>query len=210
LTFMAKWDERYAGSSCHVHSSLWSPDGESALFFDDGARFGMSTLFCNWLAGQIAHARELALFYAPFVNSYKRYQAGSFAPTRLAWSIDNRTVGFRVIGHGASLRGENRIPGADANPYLAFAATIAAGLDGIEKKLELPESFEGDAYKAAGLPSVPGTLDEAIALLDGSELARRAFGDDVVEHYLHAGRTEQSKFNQVVTCWERERHFERT
>jgi len=166
--------------------------------------------FGHWLAGQLAHARELSVFYAPFVNSYKRYQAGSFAPTRLAWSLDNRTVGFRVIGKGSGLRVENRIPGADANPYLAFAATIAAGLDGIERKLEPPTRFEGDAYAASDLQTVPMSLGEAIDALNGSSFARQALGDEVVEHYLHAARTELRKFSEVVTCWERQRHFERT
>jgi glutamine synthetase len=209
LTFMAKWDERHAGSSCHIHSSLWNTGSGEAVFFDSTAGEPSET-FRRWLGGQIAHAAELTLFFAPFINSYKRYQAGSFAPTRLAWSVDNRTVGFRIIGHGPSVRVENRIPGADANPYLAFAATIAAGLDGIENGLDPGDAFEGDAYKAGALPSVPKTLPEAIAALESSSFARRAFGDDVVEHYLHAARTEVQKFNNVVTCWERERHFERT
>lgn len=210
VTFMAKWNEKLAGSSCHMHSSLWSKDGKTSLFHDAKAKDGMSDLFRHWLAGLMAHARELAFFYAPYVNSYKRYQAQSFAPTKIVWSPDNRTAGFRILGHGKSLRVENRIPGADANPYLAFAATMAAGLDGIEKKLEPPARFDGNAYTTAGLPQFPLTLREAITELEKSELAVSAFGRDVVDHYLHMARTEQRKFDEVVTCWERERHFERT
>jgi len=144
------------------------------------------------------------------LNIYKRYQSQSFAPTKIVWSPDNRTAGFRILGEGNALRVENRIPGADANPYLAFAATIAAGLDGIERKLEPPARFDGNAYKTEGLPQFPLTLRDAIAELEKSEFARKVFGADVVDHYLHMGRTEQRKFDEVVTCWELERHFERT
>jgi glutamine synthetase len=157
----------------------------------------------------MAHAREFALFYAPNVNSYKRYQAGTFAPTGIAWSYDNRTAGFRIVGHGNSLRIECRIPGADANPYLAFAATLAAGLDGIENHIEPPAHFEGDVYAAQNLPQVPKSLHEAMQAFENSYLARQAFGEEVVEHYLHFARTEQRKFDEVVTCWERQRYFER-
>lgn len=209
ITFMAKWHEKCAGSSCHIHSSLWNSDGTKSLFADADAPLQHSRIFRCWLAGQLAHARELTLFYAPFVNSYKRYQAGSFAPTKIAWSQDNRTVGFRVLGAGDGLRVENRIPGADANPYLAFAATVAAGLDGIDRQLEPTDAFAGNAYSAAELPEVPMSLDEAIAALDESRFARDALGDEVVEHYLHAGRTELRKSSEVVTCWERQRCFER-
>ncbi len=210
ITFMAKWNEKLAGSSCHLHSSLWDLDGQKNRSYDPKEPWGMSELLRSWLAGLIAHTRELAIFYAPFVNSYKRYRAGSFAPTRIVWSPDNRTTGFRLVGHGNSLRVENRIPGADVNPYLAFAATLASGLDGIEHGLALPEVFEGNAYTAPGLPTIPLGLSEAIEGFEKSELARTAFGEEVVEHYLHAARTEVRKFNEVVTCWERERHFERT
>ena len=209
-SFMAKWSEKFAGSSCHIHSSLWDADGKVSRFYDAQAARGMGPIFEAYLAGQLAHAKELMLFYAPFVNSYKRYQSASFAPTRLAWSIDNRTVGFRAVGSGASLRVENRIPGADANPYLALAATLAAGLDGIEKKLTPPANFAGDAYAAQSLDKVPTTLDAAIEAFQGSSFVKSAFGSDVVEHYLHAARTEVRKFNEVVTSWERMRHFERT
>ena len=166
-------------------------------------------LFGQWLAGQMAMARELAYFYAPGVNSYKRYQSGSFAPTRIATGWDNRTCGFRLCGEGAGFRVENRIPGADANPYLAFAATIAAGLHGVEAKLKAPKAYEGNAYEDASLPQVPKTLREAIDELRRSKVARAAFGDRVVEHYLHAARLEQQAFDQVVTDWELIRYFER-
>lgn len=201
VTFMAKWDERYAGSSCHIHMSLWSAEGES-LFA------GETPLFRHFLGGWMAHIRELFPFYAPYPSSYKRYVPGSFAPTGIAWSHDNRTAGFRIVGHGPSLRIECRTAGADANPYLAFAATLAAGLDGIAKKTEPPPAFEGDVYAAQELPQVPHSLPEAIRELERSSFAREALGDDVVEHYLHFFRTEQRKFDAVVTDWERRRYFE--
>ena len=154
-------------------------------------------------------ARELALFYAPSVNAYKRYQAGSFAPTRIVAGVDNRTCGFRLCGEGASFRVENRIPGADANPYLAFAATIAAGLHGVRNKLKAPKLYAGNAYEDATLPQVPKTLREAVAALEGSRIAAEAFGKGVVEHYLHAARLEQQAFDAAVTDWELIRNFER-
>ena len=211
ITFMAKWDEKLAGSSMHLHASLWDTEGKWNLFPGDVV---MGTVNCSdkfrwFLGGWMAHAREFALFYAPNVNSYKRYQAGTFAPTGIAWSYDNRTAGFRIVGHGNSLRIECRIPGADANPYLAFAATLATGLDGIANQIEPPAHFDGDVYAAQGLPQVPKSLNEAIRAFENSELARQAFGEDVVEHYLHFARTEQRKFDEVVTCWERQRYFER-
>ncbi len=190
LTFMAKWDPGRAGSSCHIHSSL------------AGAR---KDLFEPWLAGQLACARDLSLFYAPTVNSYKRYQAGSFAPTRIVWGRDNRTCGFRVLGR----RVENRTPGGDANPYLAFAATIAAGLHGIGRKLKPPPEYKGDAYRDASLSRLPATLAEAIGELEKSGVARGAFGEAVVRHYLQAAREEQAAFDRAVTCWELTRYFER-
>ncbi len=213
VTFMAKWDAGAAGNSMHIHSSLWDPDVSRNLLAGTnrlpGLPTGASDLFRWYLGGLMAHARELSLFFAPYVNSYKRYQAGSFAPTGIAWSYDNRTAGFRIVGHGNSLRVECRIPGADANPYLAFAATLAAGLEGIERQIEPPPAFTGDVYAAGGLPQVPRTLPEAIAAFEASGLARRAFGDGVVEHYLHFARTEQRKFDEAVTDWERRRYFER-
>ncbi|MBI2016522.1 MAG: glutamine synthetase [Candidatus Rokubacteria bacterium] len=203
LTFMAKYDMGAAGSSCHLHSSVWDRSGKRALFR------ASSPLFGHWLAGQLALARELAYFYAPGVNSYKRYQAGSFAPTRLVAGRDNRTCGFRICGEGSGLRVENRLPGADANPYLAFAATIAAGLHGVAARLKAPKLYEGNAYADASLPQVPKTLREAIGELERSKAARAAFGGRVIEHYLHAARLEQQAFDQAVTDWELLRYFER-
>jgi glutamine synthetase len=200
ITFMAKPDHSWIGSSCHVHASLWR-DGENAFAGESGA-------FAGFLAGWIACARELALFLAPNVNSYKRYAAGSWAPTTLAWGHDNRTCGFRIVGHGASQRVETRIPGGDINPYLAFAALIAAGLHGIEQRLELPAALTGNAYESDA-ERFPSTLREAIAALEAGTMARGALGDEVVDHYLNYGRTEQRLFDEVVTCWERERLFER-
>ena len=208
VTFMAKYDMGAAGSSFHLHSSLWDRTGKRSLFFEKGRRHG-SALFGHWLAGQMAMAREFAYFYAPYVNSYKRYQAGSFAPTRIVAGWDNRTCGFRLCGEGASFRVENRIPGADANPYLAFAATIAAGLHGIQKKLPAPGIYDGNAYEDPALPQVPKTLREALGELERSSVAREAFGDAVLEHYLHTGRLEQQAFDQAVTDWELLRGFER-
>ena len=210
ITFMAKWDERYAGSSCHIHMSLWNRDKEEALFPGDEelGPVKCSPIFRWFLGGWMAHIRETFAFYAPYPSSYKRYVAGSFAPTGVAWSFDNRTAGFRIVGKGPSLRIECRAAGADANPYLAFAVTLAAGLDGIEKRIEPPAAFEGDVYQALDLPQVPHTLNEAIASLEGSSWAREALGEDVVSHYLHFFKTEQRKFDAVVTDWERRRYFE--
>jgi glutamine synthetase len=213
LTFMAKYDHRLAGSSLHVHSSLWRGDG-TAAFGEPGAPLAGTPvaapeLFRFWLGGQLAHAREIALLLAPTVNSYKRYQAGTFAPTGIAWSYDNRTAGFRVVGSGKSLRVECRIPGADANPYLAYAGLIAAGLDGIERRIEPGPPFQGDVYRAAELPRIPRTLPEAIGEFEQSGFVRKAFGEEVVEHLLHFARTEQAAFEQVVTDFERRRYFER-
>ena len=205
VTFMAKYDMGAAGSSFHLHSSLWDRAGATPRFAD-GAQ---SPLFGAWLAGQLAAARELALFYAPSVNAYKRYQAGSFAPTRIVAGVDNRTCGFRLCGEGASFRVENRIPGADANPYLAFAATIAAGLHGVRENLEAPRLYAGNAYGDAALPQVPKTLREAVTALENSRIAVEAFGKSVVEHYLHAARLEQQAFDAAVTDWELVRNFER-
>jgi len=209
LTFMAKYAFEYAGNSFHLHSSLWDKASDKALFPDENAPNGMSKLFRHYLAGQLALFREMTYFFAPYVNSYKRYQAASFAPTKAAWSFDNRTAGFRIIGHGKGRRVECRIPGADANPYLAYAATIAAGLHGIENELELPEPFSGNAYEAENVPDVPKTLRESIEALDNSEVMRAALGDDVVDHYVHTGRWEQYEYDRRVTDWERVRLFER-
>jgi glutamine synthetase len=205
ITFMAKYDER-EGNSCHIHCSLW--DGDGSIFPGEGGH-GVAPVFEHFVAGQIAAGRELAYFLAPNVNSYKRYAAGSFAPTALAWGRDNRTCALRVVGHGNGLRLENRAPGADVNPYLAFAATIAAGLHGIDDELPLDPECTGNAYVAAEPPRLPSTLHEAIDLLDGSTVARQAFGDELVEHYLHYARTEQRAFDAAVTDWELQRGFER-
>jgi glutamine synthetase len=200
ITFMAKPDHSWIGNSCHIHASLWR-DGENA-FADE------SDLFKQFLAGWIAAARELAIFLAPTINSYKRYAAGSWAPTTLAWGYDNRTCGFRIVGHGRSQRIETRIPGGDVNPYLAFAALLAAGLHGLEQELALPPALEGNAY-VSDAERFPSTLREAIDALERGTIARAALGDDVVDHYLNYARTEQRLFDEVVTCYERERLFER-
>ena len=209
VTFMAKWDYELAGNSCHLHSSLWDEEGKTPLFHDENDARGMSTLFRHYLAGQLALVQEMTYFFAPYINSYKRFQAGSFAPTKAVWSGDNRTSGFRVLGSGAGSRVECRIPGADANPYLAFAATIAAGLHGIERSLELEPAFEGNAYAAEDVREVPKTLREALAALERSTVLREAFGDPVIEHYLHTGRWEQLEYDRRVTDWELIRNFER-
>jgi len=206
LTFMAKFNER-EGNSCHIHISLRGADG-SPVFADQGDERGMSTLFRQFLAGQLAAMRELTLLYAPNINSYKRYQDGSFAPTAVAWGLDNRTCALRVVGHGPSMRVENRVPGGDVNQYLAVAALIAAGLHGIENELELGEPYEGNAYQA-GAATVPATLREAAGLFAESRIAREAFGDDVVDHYLNNARVELAAFDAAVTDWERVRGFER-
>ncbi len=206
VTFMAKWHADLAGSSLHVHSSLWDPDGAALFGGEDG---NGSELFRAYLGGLLAHAKELAWCFAPTVNAYKRYREGTFAPTRIAWSLDNRTAGFRVVGRGPSLRVECRIPGADANPYIVYAALLAAGLDGIERNLDPGPAFEGDAYAAVDLPRVPHTMGDAIVELERSEFARTAFGDDVVEHLLHFARTEREAFDSAVTDFERARYFER-
>ena len=211
ITFMAKWDYGMAGSSCHVHQSLWSADGKSPLFFDQAGDHGMSETMKHYLAGQLEHAREITYFLAPYINSYKRFMAGTFAPTRAVWSFDNRTAGYRVCGAGTrNIRLECRIGGADLNPYLAFAALLAAGLDGVERKLSLEPAFSGDAYdKAQQLREVPKTLREARALLDDSRLLREVMGDEVIDHYVHTADWEQLEFDRRVTDLELKRGFER-
>jgi glutamine synthetase len=209
VTFMAKYAEDRAGSSCHLHLSLWR-DGRSA-FAGDGALGPVrcSDSFRWFLGGWLARVPEVVVFYAPTVNSYKRYVDASWAPTRLAWSYDNRTAGFRVVGHGPSLRIECRIPGADCNPYLAYAAALASGLDGIRQKTEPPACFVGDVYAARDLPRVASGLPEATERFLSSGFARQAFGDAVVDHYGHFFRTEHGAFATAVTDWERRRYFER-
>ncbi|MHB1173030.1 MAG: glutamine synthetase family protein [Lacisediminihabitans sp.] len=206
LTFMAKFNER-EGNSCHIHISLRGSDG-SAVFADDADELGMSTMFRHFLAGQLAAMRELTLFFAPNINSYKRYVDGSFAPTAVAWGLDNRTCSLRVVGHGHGLRVENRVPGGDVNQYLAVAALIAGGLYGVEHELELEPMLEGNAY-GSDAPRVPTTLREAAELFGQSEIARAAFGEDVVEHYLNNARIEVAAFDAAITDWERIRGFER-
>ena len=211
LTFMAKWDYGMAGSSCHVHQSLWSADGASPLFLDKAGEHGMSETMKRYLAGQLEHAGEITYFLAPYINSYKRFMAGTFAPTRAIWSFDNRTAGYRICGaETRSIRLECRVGGADLNPYLAFAALLAAGLDGIEKKMTLEPAFSGDAYDPAKqLREVPKTLRDARALLDGSRFLRNAMGDDVIDHYVHTADWEQFEFDRRVTDLELRRGFER-
>jgi len=205
LTFMAKFDER-EGNSCHIHLSLRGVDGEPMMAGD--GRYGMSAVGEHFVAGLLAGLRELTLFFAPNINSYKRFVEGSFAPTTIAWGMDNRTCALRVVGHGASLRVENRVPGGDVNPYLASAAMIAAGLHGIDAELPLEPAFVGNAY-GSQRPRVPGTLREAAEVFAKSALAKEAFGDEVVEHYLNAARVELDAFDAAITDWERYRGFER-
>ena len=207
VTFMAKPDAAQAGSSCHLHLSLWR-GARSAFAGGPRDRKG-SPVFRHFLAGWIAHAADLMVCYAPTVNSYKRYQSASWAPTRLAWSHDNRTAGFRIVGRGEALRIECRIPGADVNPYLAYAAALASGLDGIARKLEPPPAFSGDMYAAADLPQVPATLREATERFARSDFARAAFGAQAHGHYVHFFRTEQQAYDGAVTDWEYKRYFER-
>jgi glutamine synthetase len=207
LTFMAKYNER-EGNSCHIHISLRAGDG-TAVFDDGGGPHGMSPTFRSFVAGQLATLRELTLFYAPNINSYKRFADGSFAPTAVAWGLDNRTCALRVVGHGRNIRLECRVPGGDVNQYLAIAALIAGGLYGIERGLQLPEPFDGNAYDASDVQRLPTTLAEAAAMFGASALARETFGDDVVAHYLNNARVEMAAFNAAVTDWERIRGFER-
>jgi glutamine synthetase len=206
LTFMAKYDER-EGNSCHIHLSLRADDG-AAVLADDDQPFGMSRLFCSFVAGQLATLPEMTLLYAPNVNSYKRFADRSFAPTVVAWGLDNRTCALRIVGRGENMRVECRVPGGDVNQYLATAALIAGGLHGIERGLQLPEPWRGDAYHSDA-ERLPGTLAEAWPLFDASEAAREAFGDDVVSHYVNNARVEVAAFNAAVTDWERVRGFER-
>jgi glutamine synthetase len=209
VTFMAKYDHRKAGSSSHVHQSLWSLDGKPSFYDHDDAH-GMSATMKHFLAGQLAHAQEITAFLAPYVNSYKRFTIGMFAPTKAVWSADNRTAGFRVCGvHTKAVRVECRIPGSDVNPYLCCAALLAAGLAGIEGKLALEPEMKGDMYNAAGVREIPGNLRDAAALLRGSAMLRAAFGDDVVEHYAHAAAWEISETDRVVTDFELQRLLER-
>ncbi|MGR4854534.1 glutamine synthetase family protein [Streptomyces sp. LARHCF252] len=205
ITFMAKYNER-EGNSCHIHLSLADADGVNAMAGDGEG--GMSDVMRHFLAGQLAALRDFSLLYAPNINSYKRFQPGSFAPTAVAWGHDNRTCALRVVGHGRSMRFENRLPGGDVNPYLAVAGLVAAGLHGIEQKLELPEPCPGNAY-TADFAHVPTSLREAAELWENSPVAKAAFGDEVVAHYRNMARVELDAFDAAVTDWELRRSFER-
>ncbi|NRQ35230.1 glutamine synthetase [Nonomuraea sp. NN258] len=205
ITFMAKPNQR-EGNSCHIHISLRDADGVPVMAGE--GPHGLSPLGARFIAGQLAAMRELTLLYAPNVNSYKRYVPGSFAPTAIKWGVDNRTCSLRLVGHGPSLRVENRVPGGDVNPYLAVSALIAAGLRGIDEELTLEEACEGNAY-ASGAETVPHTLRDALGLFEGSKLARETFGDDVVAHYANYARVELAAFDAAVTDWELFRGFER-
>jgi len=209
ITFMAKLAYDLAGNSCHIHSSIWDAAGETPLFYDPQGTHGMSRLFEHYLAGLLHCASDITYFLAPYINSYKRFQAGSFAPTKAGWSVDNRTAGFRLLGPGAGTRVECRIAGADCNPYLAYAAILAAGLHGVENELELEPEYRGNIYEAENVPDVPKTLRDALAALDNSEVMRGALGDNVVDHYVHAGKWEQLEYDRRVTDWEVLRNFER-
>jgi glutamine synthetase len=207
LTFMAKYNER-EGNSCHIHLSFRGTDGSMVMASDEDAEHGMSDLGRAFTAGQIAHMKELTLLFAPNINSYKRYVAGSFAPTAIAWGRDNRTCAFRLVGRGPSLRLENRVPGGDVNPYLAVAGMVAAGLDGIERELDLEPAFGGNAYDSDA-ERVPDTLAGALALWEDSDWVRTTFGAEVQAHYANMARIEIDAFARSVTDWERYRNFER-
>ena len=210
LTFMAKPDHGWTGNSAHVHVSLWDAERGESLFHDTGGSpYEMSAAMRHFLGGLIQGIRELAFFIAPFVNSYKRFAPGSWAPVHLVWGRDNRTCAFRIVGHGQALRIEIRLPGGDTNPYLAYAAIIGAGLHGIANGIEPPAEHKGNGYEAVGAPRVPRALWESVQLLEQSELAREIFGDDVVAHYANTARVEQEAYDSVVTCWERQRYLER-
>jgi len=209
LTFLAKWHYERAGSSSHVHQSLWSLDG-APLFYDPQAKFGMSELMRHYIAGLLHNSSAVTYFLAPYINSYKRFRPGTFAPTKAIWSRDNRTAGYRLCGEASkAIRIECRVGGSDLNPYLALAAQIAAGLDGIENKRELPPPFVGDAYGASDVPEIPGTLRAAAAAMEGSQMLRSAFGEDVIDHYCRAASWEIEEYDNRVTDWEVARGFER-
>ena len=210
ITFLAKWHYNAAGSSSHIHQSLWSADGKTPLFYDDKGEHGMSDLMKHYMAGLLSHASEITYFLAPYINSYKRFMAGTFAPTKAIWSKDNRTAGYRLCGENTKgIRVECRVGGSDLNPYLAMAALLAAGIDGIEKKMALEPAFTGDAYGAKDVREIPRTLRSAAVALNGSAMLRQAFGDDVVEHYVRAAEWEQGEYDRRITDWEVARGFER-
>ncbi|MGE0750768.1 MAG: glutamine synthetase family protein [Variibacter sp.] len=209
VTFMAKWNYGLAGSSSHVHASLWDAAGKKPLFFDPKGEHGMSPLMRSFVAGQLKYAPDITYFLAPYINSYKRFQVGTFAPTRAVWSRDNRTAGFRLVGEKSkAIRIECRIGGADLNPYLAFAGLIAAGLAGVDEKLTLGPPHSGDAYVDTSLPEVPKTLRDAAAALERSTMLRKALGDAAVDHYVHTAKWEQFEYDRRITDWELKRGFE--
>jgi glutamine synthetase len=212
LTFMAKPYAEWTGSSGHLHMSLWNAAGDKALFFEEGAGagpYGMSQTMRWYLGGMMALQRELALFIAPTINSYKRYAVASWAPVNVVWGRDNRTTGFRIVGDGSALHIENRFPGGDMNAYLAYAAEVGAGLYGIEHKIEPPAEYKGNGYVATGCDRMPRALYEAVELLEKSKAAVEIFGRDVVDHYLNAARVERDTYDAAVHAWERERYLER-
>lgn len=207
-TFLPKWDHNRVGSSSHVHQSLWQ--GDRSAFFDAKRELGKSEIMDHYLAGLLTYAVEFSYFMAPYVNSYKRFAKGSFAPTKIVWSVDNRTAAFRLCGEGTQgIRVECRVPGADVNPYLALAAMLAAGIKGIEDKLPLPPAFNGDAYAESDAQSIPSNLYKSISALESSDMLKAAFGEDVVKHYVRCGEVELEEFEKVVTDWEIKRGFER-
>jgi glutamine synthetase len=213
ITFMAKPDHRWTGSSGHLHMSIWGVDDDRPLMHaEDGEKagpYGLSSRGSRFVAGMMAMSRELAVFVAPFINSYKRYASLSWAPVNVVWGRDNRTTGFRLVGHGPGLHVENRFPGGDMNAYLTYAAMIGAGLYGLEHGLDLAPEYKGNGYVATGVPRMPRALWEAIGELERSQAAREIFGDDVVDHYLNAARVEQDLYDSVVHPWDRERYLER-
>lgn len=208
-SFLPKWHHERVGSSSHVHQSLWALDGES-VFYDKSGDNGMSKTMSHYIAGLLKYAPDSTYFFAPYINSYKRFTVGSFAPTKIIWSVDNRTAAFRLCGAGSkAIRIECRIGGSDINPYLAIAAQLAAGIKGLEEKLELAPPTSGDVYKNARAKSIPTSLRDAAETLRKSKMLREAFGDDVVDHYHRAATWEQEEFDRVVTDWEIARGFER-
>jgi glutamine synthetase len=212
ISFMAKPDHSWTGSSGHLHMSVWNGDGSQSLTHDPaaGRPYGMSDTMAHFMAGMMQLSRELAIFIAPNINSYKRYASLSWAPVNVVWGRDNRTTGFRLVGHGNNLHVEDRFPGGDMNAYLTYAAMVGAGLWGIEQKLELPDEFKGNGYIATGVPRMPRALYEAIRELEASKPAVEIFGEDVVAHYLNAAKVEQEQYDAVVHNWDRERYLERS
>ena len=208
ITFMAKYKEEVGGSSCHIHNSLFDKKTKKNVFYNSKDKYGMSNIFKSYVAGQIKFLSDISIFLAPNINSYKRFQDGSFAPTKSVWGIDNRTAGFRLAGHGSSIRIECRVPGADVNPYLSFAVLVAAGLYGIENKLKLEEPYSGNIYQKK-VREIPKTLSEAIKIAKKSKLLKNIFEADVLEHYIHAAEWEQKEYDSSVNDWQLRRYFER-